>query len=733
MIRKRSVLSLLVFSLTLTCAAGIVWACADYEDGDPSSFAPEYFVNKHYSPFFYDSYNSYYYNADSSQITDNNNRYNQLVAGEWRTFLGTQLTPAQVNFLLFKAKKQQADSVQHVVNNKLDGRGKTFFNYLPLAKDCEAFAIRDQDTWYEKPARKTPAASIEKRINGALTNFRDPFIRQRLWFQLVRFHFFQDTTGKKAMQSFNLYEKEFPHNLLYYRTLGYLAGAEYAQKDFAHANYHYSLCYNYTWQMFLPSQWSFRPQNEADWLQTLKLAKTNEEKITLWHLLGIDKDPARAIKMIARIDPHSEKLDLLLARLVNMDENGQFPQGETGIRQKRTLKDDKNVQIIDSIANLKQTAKPYYWHLAAGYLHYLHDDNKGAAHYYDLAKSELPANNQAIAAQYKLLNILLAVSNIKKIDKQTEDQLVEPLNWLADLRDNKKKVKDLRFTTALSFVTDTLSGIYSRQHERIKANVYRNIPRIYLDSIATDSTEKLLEKPNKTAYEKAMLRFYPIKLGQLYYQQALLATYKENIPSAVRFISKADSSGMTHLQANPFNSAIDDCHDCEFGLTKPAKTPIKVLQTIQALKQNIATDKEVYRSALQLGNAYYNITHYGNSRDFFQTSLSDASYQPEYYTDDYKEMFTSQRIARKYYELALQKASTNEERAKCVFLLAKCERNTYYNAHPRKDMYEPSQKIPPAGNWFKEMKAKYAATAYYKEVLRECGYFRKYNAKAAVK
>jgi hypothetical protein len=753
--------------LLLLSGAGIVWACADIEGDDSSAFAPEYFVNKHYSPFFYDGYNRYYEGADSSQIIDNNTRYNKLVSGEWKTFLGAQLSSNQVDFLLFKAKPKQVDSVEKLVSKNFDGRGKTFFNYLPLVKDCESFTVNTQDYWYQKVPAKIPPAALEKRINTALSTYHDQFIRERLWFQLVRYHYFQDTTGKKAIPTFYKYEKEFPHNLMYYRTLGYLAGAEYAEKNYALANYHYSLCYNYTWQMYIPSQWSFHPQEEADWKQTLKLAKTPEEKITLWHLLGIDHDPGRAIREIVKINPKSEKLDLLLSRLINSAEGSSltpsinkadlhyqavlpFTNNAAAVRAadsindvayrnaynkafaiaaKHGLADDKDLRLIDSISNLKQIGKPYFWHMASGYLHYMHADYKAAKSYYLITKQELPANNKEIAAQYKLLNILLSVNTINHINAQTEAQLVEPLTWLADLRDNKQKVRNLRFTNALQWVTDTLGGMYRNQHDRIKANCFKTVPHIYTDSVAIDAIEKLMTKVNKTPFEKVMLRYYPVKLNQLYYQQALLVTYDGNIKAAIKFMEKADSLNKVNLPANPFNSRLNDCHDCEFGESTKNYSPLKFLRTIQTLKDNLQAGRDKYNSALLLGGAFYNITHFGNSRAFFQNDLTSYSSQPEYYDDDYRGMFTSTEMAEKYYTIALQNASSNEQKAKCAFLLSKCERNKYYNEHPNKDSYGPDPEIPPAGKWFKELKSKYTATDYYKEVLKECGYFKKYAEK----
>jgi hypothetical protein len=240
----------------------------------------------------------------------------------------------------------------------------------------------------------------------------------------------------------------------------------------------------------------------------------------------------------------------------------------------------------------------------------------------------------------------------------------------------------------------------------------------------------LLTKADKSPFEEAMLRYYPVTQAQLYYQQALLATYKENIPAALTFMKKISPDSAMRLPANPFNSRLSDCHDCEAEEKGKKYTPLQFLQTIQVLKNNLQAGKEVYSSALQLGSAYYNITHYGNSRVFYQTDLNGGTYQPNLYAKEFEQMYTSPRLAEKYYTLALQNATTAEQKAKCSFLLSKCERNAYYNRHMKQvgNSYEPETDLAPAGSWFAALKNKYAATAYYREVLKECGYFRKYVA-----
>jgi hypothetical protein len=83
----------------------------------------------------------------------------------------------------------------------------------------------------------------------------------------------------------------------------------------------------------------------------------------------------------------------------------------------------------------------------------------------------------------------------------------------------------------------------------------------------------------------------------------------------------------------------------------------------------------------------------------------------------------------KYYNLALNAARTDEQRAKCQYLLAKCQRNEWYNRNMflNKNYVEYDYNGPDFTAWdgFKALK-QYPNTQYYSEVLKECGYFRTY-------
>ncbi|UUC46942.1 hypothetical protein [Flavobacterium cerinum] len=60
--------------------------------------------------------------------------------------------------------------------------------------------------------------------------------------------------------------------------------------------------------------------------------------------------------------------------------------------------------------------------------------------------------------------------------------------------------------------------------------------------------------------------------------------------------------------------------------------------------------------------------------------------------------------------------------------MAKCERNKFYTEryHTREYAYRDPEVNFLAWDGFKKLKSDYSNTKYYNEVIKECGYFRKY-------
>ncbi|WP_143020899.1 hypothetical protein ACQ86K_00180 [Mucilaginibacter sp. P19] len=741
---------LLVFSLCTLAIAGVIWACADSYEEEYSVFTPEYFVNKQYSPFFYTG-NEVYYGLG---YTDGSNTwYNDIIVDEWYDHFNHQFSKTSLQYLLIKASAGAVDSISRKSAGALKvlpakypvmSTGtvsakmlKAFYSYLKLAKISEAYSVNDQYYSWDKVKPNHSPVKLASTLIGAFDAETDPFIKERLWFQAVRYYYFLDNSSSATTVSlFNQFKDHFPKNLIYYRTMGYVAGYYYRQKNYALSNYLYSLCYDYTYKLKIPSFWSFHPQNESDWNATLRLAKTPEEKITLWHMMGVQYDAARAIKTIAAINPKSEKLDLLLSRLINIREatTGGGKPADSVIKS-----DNDGKRLVENIALKNNTAKPYYWNLAAGYLNFLDSNYTAAGKFYATAKNQFPAGDKMIVAQGKLLDLMLYIKNLKKMDATAEAKLTEPLNWLANLRDSKIKIKDLRFDNAISVCNLAISRLYKKQGNPIREVCFNNNAQdFYADSTRVQHMIDLLNKPDKTAFEQTMLRYYPITLNNLYYHRAITLVYQQKLPEAIAQLKKMKPEDFV-LAGNPFTGRLVDCHDCDHAAPQKQKyTPLSFLQTLNTLNTEIKQGKNVYSNAYAIANAYYNITYYGNARLFYESDAVATGPTGRYYYEGEQRMddkLTSMQIAMKYYQLARKNATTDEQRARCTFMLSKCALNEIYNDPNFKgaDKFADIKASQPVTDayykYFAQLKEKYNNTAYYKEALKECGYFRLYADK----
>ncbi|NJO87678.1 MAG: hypothetical protein HC831_00970 [Chloroflexia bacterium] len=182
-------------------------------------------------------------------------------------------------------------------------------------------------------------------------------------------------------------------------------------------------------------------------------------------------------------------------------------------------------------------------------------------------------------------------------------------------------------------------------------------------------------------------------------------------------MSKAGSGKDRLLLGNPFNGFIQDCHDCDHAAKQKTKfSKLRFIEIIQIMQGKVKNGEDLYNNYLLLGNSFYNMTHYGNARVFYE---GDIAGEGSYVNDEVLEnKIYDMTNAKYYYQKALEAATNDEQRAKCNYLLAKCERNEYYKNTGNDDFL--------AWDGFKKLKTKYSNTKYYKEVIKECGYFEKY-------
>ncbi|MBO9199325.1 MULTISPECIES: hypothetical protein [Niastella] len=740
---KKYVLALIS---SITVGTGIILACAgDWDDGSRLNFSPEAFVDSSYSPFYYASFSFYSFGYDNQHDT----RFNKSNVNDWAAYLGSGAPYTELEYLLLKATEGSIDSAAGYAAGKLktlpssmqsfqllkkgEKKAIAFLTYLSLAKQSEVFSVNNLEyEWDYESKKKNPyynAKPLNNKLQQQYTQAKDPFLKQRYWFQLERSYFFNDS-AQKAISFFESNEKAFPKNELYYRTMAYAAGAYYKLKNYTKANYYYSKVYDGANALKTVAHYSFHPQEENDWKATLALCANNDEKATLWQMLGVFYgDQYRAIQEIYALNPRSEKLDLLLTRAINEIEESLNPNSykyEGSDTSKNAL-----TALINRIAQAGNTNQPAMWHMATGYLYMAKGNYQQAAACYAQAEKKLP-KEQGEKEQLRVFKLINTVSVAPKADAKLEKTILPDLGWLLDEHINK----EVRTQGAINWIKRTLAHKYSNQHESIKAVCFENDCAYYSDNKNIEALKSFLNKPNKSPYEVLVAKQYPLKMEDLLEYQAIQATYANKLEEAISKMEEAVSKAgpgtvSVEMPGNPFNGRLQDCHDCDHEAPQKIKyTKLSLLKKMKDMEDKIKTGTDVYTNAMLLANAFYNVTWYGNARAFYDCNVYQC------YSSEGTRVLTipgSMEPANKYYSLALSVAKTDEQKAKCHFMLAKCERNEYYEGKVvnNKDSLYTSDNRPDflAWNGFKALKQQYSNTQFYKEAIRECGYFKTYTRK----
>jgi hypothetical protein len=744
---------LIAISALLLLVYASIYACSDY-DWDwsfDSNFTPESFVEKSYSPLFLSSEVFYGIGFDNEHTT----RFNAENVKDWKTYLEDKINEKELTFFLTDSssadvsdlmlffKKEKPNKVSEKWNKKFnlsDPKVKSFIFFLNDAQAIEKYSTQTFNSWnYDENVNTEVLTdfnflkSLEKKYNDT----KDPFLKNRYWFQVIKANFYS-VYKVNGGAFFYKTENLTPKNSLYYRALSYVAGIEYKRKEYAKSNFHYSQVFDKCPSLRVVSAYCFHPQEEKDWKQSLALAKTKEEKAALWAIQGYYNDEEKAIAEIYKIQPQNPHLDYLLTRLINNQENkiDRIFKDKTVLQNKKSTKDSiskTTLNLILKIAQSNITEKQYLWNSAAGYLETLNGNFKQADQYFE--KAEKHTSNTPLAiSQLRLLKLINNLSKIDVLTPENEKTITADLSWLYQELP-KKAIENFRYSNATSWSKNYLAAVYRSQKNTLMSEIFNHDSSFYDNEIQLEAMKSFLNKPNKTEIEKLGSAVYEIKLADINYFQAVKATFQNNIAEAITFMKQTSGQEKTLLYGNPFLGAIKDCHDCDHQANQKKKyTMLEFLTYIQKMQDNVAKKIDVYTNCMLLGNAFYNITFFGNARLFYEGPIAGYGSDPSYYRDSIRNTITNSSLAKSYYEKAFLAAKNNEQKAKCNYMMAKCERNDYYNKKyyllhlSTWDIQDDTTNFI-AWEGFKNLKANYAKTKYYKEVINECGYFKTYVQK----
>lgn len=688
-----------------------------------------------------------------------NSRFNDEITADWQSFLKDKMNPEEVKaFLLdenrrikveelyffFKTKNKNESSIGFASKiNLKDTKTQEFIRFLYLAQHIEDVSVVEKSWSYDPVVYKTFSNfEIIEEIENKYNTTKDAFLKNRYWFQTIKAYFYSDDK-QKAIEFFNKTAISVPKNTLYYRAVSYLAGIHYKQKDYAKSNYLYSQVFDKCPEMRVVAAYSFHPQEDNDWNQSLAMAKTNQEKAALWAVRGYYNDEQEAIAKIFELDPSSPHLNYLLTRLVNNQENKmEINYKDKSVAENKKVQkaklDPSTFDLVSKIAASNSTNQPYLWNISLGYLQILNGNYAEADKTFDAVESKLPKTELA-TNQLRLFRFVNNLNKITVINAVSEKTILKDLNWLYNELP-KQNIENFRYNNASSWSKMYLSSLYQVQKNVVMSELFSQsnydytgrANSFYDNEKNLQAMKAFLQKSNKIEIEKIAESIYGLKLKDISAFQAVKATFANKIPEAIVFMKETDSLQHMSFSGNPFNGNIKDCHDCEhLAYQKRKFTQIQFLTLIKEMQDKVAQNEDVYNNSLLLGNAFYNISHFGNARQFYEVSIAGYGSSPTYFRESIKRMIVDGSISKMYYQKAFNAAVTKEQKAKCIYLLTKCERNDFYNERyyfQNKnywDFYGDKVNFL-AWNGFKTLEKDYSDTKYYQDVIRECGYFNTY-------
>jgi len=739
------ILTVLIMRSSFTFACSWEPACDNFECS--SVFDPEFIEKPQLVPFFLSETTFYILgDVESDKMRDlSSKKIKRLNAEEWNKFFEGQLTDSllenlvmglplvQLDELIFSLKdkiKPKSPNVLklylQLINNPNQALLKHALYYLGFAKRVEPLAMKNDDfnNWGIPIAEKNPAQTsldIDKMIEAAEVSMKgqtNKFLLARYRFQILRLYFY----SKRFDDVVKYFDEHLADYLgagsIEYRSYEFVAGSLFKSKKFARANSIYALLFDKFPALRLEAWVDFHPQEETDWNETLKMAKIPREQMILWLLLGLKVDGARALTKIIEIDPHFDFLPLLLVREVNKVEQAV---GLDNLLLKNTKNDKKiskvNEATLSALKNAFEGGKvgPLgIWALALAHVYAFNEDEKNFSKFLAEAKKN-KLKSAGFENQLRMTEFFGRILFLKGPPENDVHYFAKEFTWLL-------ASKKIRMTTLREWSQKKMSDLYEKKGDWIRQFAWKNEAQnpIYRNNVKVDELLTFLTTKasgSQASLDEFVKKIYPSSKLDLQKLMAINLTYADKLEDVFAIYKSNVALGAEKLLANPFKERINDCHDCDFEEVKDNRpyTRLSFIKKMLELKKLSEGQGEVAAKAnFELGTAFYNLTYFGNARDYSMTKESNIP-----------ERSFSGTLSENYYNQALVKSTTDEMRAKITFMKAKIDHNNIYNSFFDKDLDLLYQVFTPSPA-FKVLKEKFSGTQYYQEILKECGYFGKY-------
>lgn len=772
---KKWVIYCVSFTGCFLAFAAIILACGP--EADPYDYYVSFFNNniqndKQYSAFRYTDYLFTYEDEEPASEREIN-------AGEWAAYLGKNVNAADVSKAMYNLDRA-TDSVLYigylnqksslpdslVANTFLKAivTNKSALKYYRFAKAAEKVANFTYDTWEPKPIDTVGLRTQGAQAFTFATQEKDKFIQLRYYYQAQRLLHY----GTSYQQASVVYDKYLSPITSTSHVKGWAlalkAGELRRLKDTVHAAYLFSKIFAQYPERRLQAYRNYEYMGVKTNL-VLNLATNAAERANIYAIVGF-ADPKLNItplRQVYALCPQSPMVGVLLTREVNKLEEKYLTEKlskdsapvfgfDATMRGVKTNQMPAYIDEVKAFAKQLAAEKRYpdaeVGTLVASYLAWMQGSTaEGSA----LLKTLYPVKlKPRFDDQKNMVQLLLTAQSIQKYNRVNEAVLLPALQWLdkkakAEAASDSIKAgwegfKPSPFANAeRDFYQFVLAPVYLKQQDTtMAALVSANTPAaglwqssLHSDNVRTIIRWKLVSPPSpyvsflmgRIAWLKP--DFYNDLLGTTYLREH---QYTRAANVFKRVDPKAIDSVNAENKADPFIELINDYPKVyTYGKNK-GYNKLQFAEAMAALQAKLKTDPANAASYYyKMATGLYNTSHYGNAWYLISYGWSAEDFcRPahNYYDADYVKTLN----AEEYFLIARRFSKTDEFRAKCTFMAAKCR---------QKQAVEPAGFFPgidsPSGDFerqlrgndlFTDLKANYRKTAFYKRAVGECSYLK---------
>ena len=255
--------------------------------------------------------------------------------------------------------------------------------------------------------------------------------------------------------------------------------------------------------------------------------------------------------------------------------------------------------------------------------------------------------------------------------------------------------------------------------------------------------EAYMRNPSATLYEKYLIKHTGFSIADVQDVIGTTLLREDKLDEALVWFNKInpryykEEPYTTYMAANPFADLLLDIHAPTVQDTVKYSKAGFTKKMIGLKKQfNEQTDpNKKAKLAYELAKGYYNMSYWGNAWLLvaYDWSGSEGDWGPDKSESWHNEYYGASR-AETWFQKAHDLYTNKEMKARSLFMLAKCAQkkgkpsyktNQDYNAYDKaKEAYHLNMIRNPL---FRELKANYGTTAFYKEALNTCSYLKDFH------